>query len=410
MARPGLEVADVFRRYGEAYRQRHDASLSAEQLRVMTAIELCRTAALGGHVEQCDKCRHQRICYNSCRNRHCPKCQSMARAQWLEERQSEILAVPYFHLVFTLPPPIAAIAYQNKQRVYNILFQATSETLRTIAADPRHLGAEIGFFAVLHTWGQNLVHHPHLHVVAAGGGLSFDGTRWISCRPNFFLSVRVLSKLFRALFLKYLERAFDAGELQFFSSLESLRAKSAFLRYLVPVRKTKWVVYAKGPPLDGNGPEDVLRYAARYIHRVAISNNRLLDIDNDKVRFRWKDYRNNNQHKTMELAAEEFILLHVLPEGFRRVRYYGFLANCHRDHKLARCRQLLQCPAPDHTCEQKMDYRDRYEELTGKSLRTCPACQKGHMLVVEVFEPGQQPTATATRDQCSRPPPFTDTS
>jgi len=247
--------------------------------------------------------------------------------------------------------------------------------------------------------------------VVPGGGISVDSTHWISCRPNFFLSVRVLSRLFRALFLKYLEQAFDAGELQFFSSLQSLCTKSAFLRYLVPLRKAEWVVYAKAPPLDGNGPEDVLRYAAKYTHRVAISNSRLLYIDNDKVQFRWKDYRDNKQHKTMELAAQEFIrrfLLHVLPEGFQRIRYYGFLANCHRHQKLALCRELLQSPVPEHTHEEK-DYRDRYEELTGKSLRTCPICRKGCMLVVEVFEPGQQP-ATAARNQHTRPPPFTNTS
>ena len=271
MARSGLEVADVFRRYGEAYRQRHDASLSAAQRRVMTAIELCRTAALGGHIEQCDRCNHQRICYNSCRDRHCPKCQSMARAQWLEDRQSELLDTQYFHVIFTMPQPIAAIAYQNKEKVYNILFKASSETLRTIAADPKHLGAQIGFFAVLHTWGQNLLHHPHLHCVVAGGGLSPDGTSWIAGQANFFLPVRVLGRLFRRLFLEYLEKAFDAGELQFFSSLEPLQARRIFLRYLAPARKTEWVVYAK-PPFAGT--EDVLRYVARYTHRVAISNDR----------------------------------------------------------------------------------------------------------------------------------------
>jgi hypothetical protein len=410
MARSGLEVADVFRRYGEAYRQHHGASLSTEQLRVMKAIELCRTAALGGHIEQCDQCDHQRICYNSCRNRHCTKCQAMARAEWLQERQSELLPLNYFHLVFTVPQSIAALAYQNKQRVYNILFQASSETLRTIAADPKHLGAEIGFFAVLHTWGQNLVHHPHLHFVVAGGGLSFDGTRWISSRPDFFLSVRVLSRLFRGLFLKYLEDAFNAGEFQFFSSLEPLRMKRTFLRYLTPLRKTEWVVYAKAP---FDGPDEVLRYVAKYTHRVAISNNRLLDIDDGKVQFRWKDYRDNNQHKTMKLAAEEFIrrfLLHVLPEGFQRIRYYGFLANCHREQKLALCRQLLQSPAPKPSCDEKKDYRDRYEELTGKSLTACPVCQKGQMFVLEVFEGTERPDGAAVRSQFTRRPPVVDTS
>jgi Putative transposase len=272
------------------------------------------------------------------------------------------------------------------------------------------LGAEIGFFAVLHTWGQNLVHHPHLHIVVAGGGLSFDGTRWISSRPDFFLSVRVLSRLFRGLFLKYLQDAFTAGELQFFSSLEPLRVKRTFLRYLAPLRKTEWVVYTKAP---FDGPDDVLRYVAKYTHRVAISNNRLLDIDDGKVQFRWKDYRDNNQHKTMRLAAEEFIrrfLLHVLPEGFQRIRYYGFLANCHREQKLALCRQLLQTPPPKPSCDEKKDYRDRYEELTGKSLRACPVCQKGQMFVLEVFEGTDRLEGAAVRSQFTRPPPVVDTS
>ena len=300
MARCGPEVADIFRRYGDAYRQRHGASLSTAQRRVMTAIELCRTAALGGHIEKCDHCDHQRICYDSCRNRHCPKCQYLARAEWLENRRSELLWTQYFHVVFTLPEPIAAIAYQNKQHVYNILFRAVSETLRTIAADPKHLGAEIGFFAVLHTWGQNLLHHPHLHCVVPGGGLSADGTRWISCRPDFFFPVRVLGRLFRRLFLKYLEQAFDAGKLQFFSTLEACRERQAFLRYLAPARKSEWVVYAK-PPFAG--PDDVLRYAARYTHRVAISNDRVIDIEDEKAQFRWKDYRDKSKQKTMTLAA-----------------------------------------------------------------------------------------------------------
>jgi putative transposase/transposase-like zinc-binding protein len=398
MARSGPEVADVFRRYGDAYRQSHGASLSTAQRRVMTAIELCRTAALGGHIEQCDRCDHQRICYNSCRDRHCPKCQSMARAQWLEHRQSELLDTRYFHVVFTMPQPIAAIAYQNKENVYNILFKAASETLRTIAADPKHLGAQIGFFAVLHTWGQNLLHHPHLHCVVAGGGLSPDGTRWVACRPDFFLPVRVLARLFRRLFLDYLEKAFEAGELQFFSSLEPLRARQAFLRYLALARKAEWVVYAK-PPFAG--PDDVLRYVARYTHRVAISNDRLLDLDAGKVQFRWRDYRNGSQHKTMVLTAEEFIrrfLLHVLPEGFQRIRYYGFLANRYREQKLALCRQLLHMPPCELSNEPKKDYRDRYEELTGTSLRTCPVCHQGHMVIIEVF------------DGLTTQPPISDTS
>ena len=385
MARAGPEVADIFRRYGATYRATHGASLCTAQRRVMSAIELCRTAALGGHVERCDRCDHQRVCYNSCRDRHCPKCQSLARAQWLEDRQAELLDTQYFHVVFTVPQPVAAIALQNKEVVYNILFRAASETLRTIAADPKHLGAQIGFFAVLHTWGQTLSIHPHLHCVVPGGGISPDGTRWISCRANYLLPVPVLAPLFRRLFLGYLRQAFDAGDLQFFSSLEPLRIRNAFLRHLAPAWKEDWVVYAK-PPFAG--PDDVLKYVARYTHRVAISNDRLLDINDGKVQFRWKDYRDDNRHKTMTLDADEFIrrfLLHVLPDGFQRIRYFGFLANRYRAEKLALCRQLMQMPPPI-TRDVHKDYRDRYEALTGVSLKTCPLCRSGTMVVIETFE------------------------
>ena len=388
MERPPLEVADVFRRYGSAYRQQHAGSLSRGQRRVMSAIELCRTAALGGHLEQCDSCGHQRPAYHSCRNRHCPKCQSLARAKWLQDRQAELLPVEYFHVVFTVPEEIAALAYQNKEVVYGILFHAAAESLRTLAADPQHLGAEIGFLAVLHTWGQNLLHHPHLHCVVPGGGLSPDGQRWIACRPGFFLPVRVLSRLFRRLFLRPLQIAFDRGQLQFFSALERLREPQAFAQYLAPLRKTEWVVYAKAP---FGGPEQVLNYLGRYTHRVALSNNRLLDIDHGKVVFRWKDYRHHDQQKTMTLEAEEFIrrfLLHVLPDGFQRIRHYGFLGHRYRQAQLARCRQLLGVvgtligPAQGQT---QADYRQLYQELTGKSLRQCPVCQRGQMVAIAVL-------------------------
>src|SRR5690349_980443 len=298
MARSGPEIADVFRRYGDAYRERHDATLPTAQRRVMTAIERCRTAALGGHVDQCDECGHLRISYNSCRNRHCPKCQSLARAEWLEDRRAEILDTQYFHVVFTVPEEVATIAFQNKEAVYGILFRTAAETLRTIAADPKHLGAEIGFFAVLHTWGQNLLHHPHLHCVVTGGGLSPDGSRWIACRAGFFLPVKVLSRLFRRLFLEALEKAFDAGELQFFCALEPLRERGAFRRHLAPARQAEWVVYAKAPFA---GPEQVLDYVGRYTHRVALSNDRLLEIGEGTVSFRWKDYRHGSRRKTMTL-------------------------------------------------------------------------------------------------------------
>jgi hypothetical protein len=394
MDRPNLEVADVFRRCGDAYREKHGASMSTGQRRVMSAIEVCRTAALGGHLEQCDECGHRRNCYCSCRNRHCPKCQSLARAEWIEKRQSELLDCQYFHVVFTVPEQIVAIAYQNKELVYGILFRATAETLRTIAADPKHLGAEIGFFAVLHSWGQNLLHHPHLHCVVPGGGISADGSRWISCRPGFFLPVRVLSRLFRRLFLEDLDKAFQSGKLQFFHSLEALQNPQEFARYLAPVRKVEWVVYAK-PPFAG--PQQVLDYVGRYTHRVAISNHRLLDIENGHVQFQWKDYRDNNQPKTMTLDADEFIrrfLLHTLPDGFQRIRYYGLLGNRYRQQNLARCRQLLGMAAPESTIPK--DYRDRYEELTGCSLRRCPVCQHGCMVTIQVLPAHRSPSIQNT--------------
>ena len=398
MDRPRFEVADVFRCYGADYRLHNGASMSNAQHRVMTAIEVCRTAFLGGHLEQCDQCGHQRNAYNSCANRHCPKCQSLARAQWLEDRQSELLNTQYFHVVFTLPQQIATIAYQNKRELYGILFRAAAETLHTIATDPEHLGAEIGFFAVLHTWGQNLLHHPHLHSVVTGGGLSADGTEWISCRDGFFLPVGVLSRLFRRLFLENLLKAFDAGKLQFFSSLESLRDRSSFLDYLAPLREAEWVVYAKRPFA---GPEQVLDYVGRYTHRVAISNNRLLETAEGKVTFRYKDYRHDAQQKTMTLEAEEFIrrfLLHVLPERFQRIRYYGFLANRYREQKLAHCRELLDMPAREPpTLDGAKDYRERYEELTGCSLWQCPVCHKGRMLAIEIL-PRNHSRQTAITD------------
>jgi Putative transposase/Transposase zinc-binding domain len=388
MERPKLEVADIFHRYGEAYREKHGASMSTAQRRVMTAIEVCRTAALGGHLERCDQCGHERNCFNSCRDRHCPKCQSLARAEWIEDRQAELLDCPYFHVVFTVPEQIAAIAYQNKEVVYGILFQITAETLKTIAADPGHLGAEIGFFAVLHSWGQNLMFHPHLHCVVPGGGLSPDGKRWVACKPDFFLPVRVLSCLFRRRFLESLQKAFDSGKLHFFGSLEPLREPSAFARQIARAKSVKWVVYAKRPFA---GPQQVLDYVGRYTHRVAISNNRLADIDGGQVHFQWKDYRDNSEIKTMSLAADEFIrrfLIHVLPAGFQRIRYYGFLGNRYRQQKLALCRRLLgmQTPVqPPATSAAAKDHRDRYEELTGRSLHQCPQCRQGQMVIVELL-------------------------
>ncbi len=388
----GLEVADIFRQLGPAYRRDHAEHLSRAQRRVMHAIERCRTAALGGHVEQCDACGHQRVSFNSCRDRHCPKCQCLTRAQWLEDRRAELLAVEYFHVVFTVPQEIAAVAYQNKAVVYDILFRATAQTLRTIAADHKHLGAEIGFIAVLHTWGQNLMHHPHLHCVVPGGGISADGQRWIACRPGFFLPVRALSRLFRRLFLAELGQAHASGALRFFNELAALHEQQAFARYLAPLARAEWIVYAK-PPFGG--PERVLEYLGRYTHRVAISNSRLVEFTGEEVAFRWTDYRHGSRHKVMRLSADEFVrrfLLHVLPGGFQRIRHYGLLANRTREAKLQRCRELLQMPAPEPAqLDEPEDYRERYLRLTGVSLWDCPHCGRGRMICIETFAPNTPP-------------------
>ena len=338
----GWEVADIVRRHGDAYRRAHEGHLGRTERRVMSAIAACRTAALGGHVEACDDCGATRIAYNSCRNRHCPKCQGLARAQWLAARQAELLPVPYFHVVFTLPPEAATIAFQNKAVVYAILMRTAAETLSTIAGDPQHLGAEIGITAVLHTWGQTLQHHPHVHCVVSGGGPSLDGARWIACRKGFFLPVRVLSRLFRRLFLAELYRAFDAGSLVFCGDLVRQAQPAAFARWLDTLRRLDWVVYAK-PPFGG--PKQVLAYLGRYTHRVAIANSRLLAFDEGTLQFTWKDYRHGGKTKVMALGAFEFIrrfLLHTLPDGFHRIRHYGFLANGTRAERLAQC--LMSAP------------------------------------------------------------------
>lgn len=399
MDRPTPTVADVFRRDGDTYRAHAGPSLSIAHRRVMTAIAQCRTAALGGHVEQCDRCPHTRIWYNSCRNRHCPTCQSLARAAWIDARTADLLDTEYFHVVFTVPQAVADIALQNQAVVYGILFRATAETLRTIAADPKHLGAAIGFFAVLHTWGQTLVHHPHLHCVVPGGGLAPDGTRWIGCRPGFFLPVRVLSRLFRRLFLTALQDAFDAGQLRFAGSRQALADPPRFADQLQLARQTEWVVYAKRPFA---GPRQVLDYVGRYTHRVAIANQRLIDLDDGHVRFRYTDYRAPAAPKTMTLDATAFIrrfLLHVLPPGFHRIRYYGLLGHRHRREHLAQCRHLLGTTAlPEEVghAPNVVDYRDRYEALTGRSLRVCPRCQGGHMRVVECVVGAPSPTRLDT--------------
>jgi hypothetical protein len=379
-------VADVFRHQGEAWRAQNAGHVSAGQLRVMSAIEACRTAALGGHVERCEDCCHIRIAYNSCRNRHCPKCQWRAAAEWLAAREAELLPVAYFHVVFTLPAAIGAIAYQNKSKVYALLFKAAAETLLTIAADRKHLGAEIGVTAVLHTWGQNLDHHPHLHCIVPGGGVSVDGQNWVPCRPGFFLPVRVLSRLFRRLFIQGLQAAHQAGELSFFSDLVSLEDRGAFDRYLAPLRRSEWVVYAKRPFA---GPSQVLTYLARYTHRVAIGNSRLVSLADGAVAFRWKDYRQAGEAKVMTLAAGEFIrrfLMHTLPDGFHRIRYYGLFANGHRADKLAHCRRLLEVPPAPPT--KNTEPEDGSAPASADEVRACPCCG-GRMLLVETFEATQ---------------------
>ncbi len=395
MARQALEVADIFRAHGPAFRRARAGHLSLAQLKVMSAIERCRTAALGGHVAACRDCGHSHIAYNSCRNRHCPKCQGAQARDWLAARQDELLDVEYYHLVFTLPAQIADIAYQNKAVIYGILLKAAAETTMTIAADPKHLGARIGLTSVLHTWGSALSHHPHVHMIVPGGGISPDDEQWISCRPGFFLSVRVLSRLFRRLFLEKLVAAHQAGRLHFFSASARLEDRHAFATYLAPLRKIDWVVYAKRPFA---GPEAVLAYLSRYTHRVAISNSRLISCDDQGVSFKYKDYRREGQErqKLMTLATDEFIrrfLLHVLPPGFHRIRYYGLFANGGRAANLALARQLLAMPrkflAPESGSDDSGSGDDAEPPVPA---RTCPHCG-GAMVIVERFEAGSQPRA-----------------
>ena len=403
MARAALEVADIFRGHGAAWRRANAGHLSLGQLKVMSAIEQCRTAALGGHVAACERCDHVQIAYNSCRNRHCPKCQASAAEAWLAARRADLLPVPYFHVVFTLPAAIADIAWQNKAVVYDLLFRTAAETLVTIAADPKHLGARIGLTAVLHTWGSALTHHPHVHVIVPGGGLAPDGDRWVSCRPEFFLAVRVLSALFRRLMLAALGEAHRDGRLAFFGRLAPLAEAGAFAAHLAPLKKTKWFVYAKRPFA---GPEAVLTYLSRYTHRVAISNRRLLACDDEGVRFRWKDYRADGlrRWKTMTLPVAEFIrrfLIHVLPVGFHRIRHYGFLANGQRRTDVARARALLAAK-PEAPKDQALPANGSGEataeaaDASPPKAYRCPCCG-GAMIVIETFRrgdgPGSRPAA-----------------
>ena len=373
----------MLRRHGDAFRVAHAGHLSRSQLRVMSAIEVCRTAALGGHVERCADCGHERIAFNSCRNRHCPKCLGAAAHAWLEARCADLLPVEYFHVVFTLPVPVSAIAYHNKAVVYALLFEAASETLRTIAADQRHLGAEIGAIMVLHTWGQTLIHHPHVHCIVPGGGLAPEGDRWIACRPGFFLPVRVLSRLYRRLFLEKLVAAHHADKLRFSGDLAHLADAPTFEAALAPLRNIEWIVYAKRPFA---GPEQVLAYLARYTHRVAISNHRLTAVEEGRVTFTWRDYREDGRTKPMTLAADEFIrrfLLHVLPDGFQRIRHYGFLANGHRRAKLALIRKLLPAAAVEAKDMMRPSGQEQ-SDAEPKQPPPCPCCG-GRMVLIETL-------------------------
>lgn len=382
MSRPLLEVADILRRHAPDY----PYSLSREQARVLAALQVCRTAHLGGHLERCDGCGHERNAYNSCRDRHCPKCQSLAKARWVAKETADLLPVPYFHLVFTMPGQLVDLTQQNQRILYDILFAAGAEALMTIAADRKHLGAEIGFLAVLHTWGQNLQAHPHIHCIVPGGGLSPDGQSWVGSRENFFLSVKVLSRLYRGLFVSRLRAAYESGELEFHGQIAELAKPKTFDRLLRKLSDIEWVVYAKRP---FGGPEQVVSYLGRYTHRVAISNHRLVSNEDGKVSFRWKDYRqakngSENAHSTMELDAHEFIrrfLLHVLPRGFVRIRRFGLLANRRRGTKLARCRELLGVAGTGP--EAVLDWQALYEKLTGRSITSCRECQHGEMAKIE---------------------------
>jgi predicted Zn-ribbon and HTH transcriptional regulator len=391
LPRARLEVADIFRKHGPAWRRANAGHVGLNQLKAMSAIEACRTEALGGHVAACTKCGHQHVAYNSCKNRHCPKCQGPAARDWMAARAEDLLPVEYFHLVFTLPAEIAPIAYWNKKAVYGLLFKASAKTVMTIAADPKRLGARAGMTSVLHTWGSALTHHPHIHMIVPGGGLSPDGMNWVSCRPGFFLHVRVLSRLFRRLFLEGLTALHRAGQLAFFGKLRGLAKAQAFARHLAPLRKAEWVVYAK-PPFGG--PEAVLAYLGRYTHRVAISNQRLISADADTVTFRWKDYRikRGDRMKIMRLASSEFIrrfLMHVLPEGFHRIRHYGLLASANRKVNIAKIRNLF---GAEPLAQSEPPDADAVPPLTLRE--PCPDCG-GAMRIVETFRRGERPLTRA---------------
>jgi len=381
-----LEVADIFRAFGPAYREAH--KLPLRHLRAMRAIEICRTAELGGHLDQCDHCGTVRISYNSCRNRHCPKCQCLEKERWLEAREKDLLSTPYFHVVFTLPEGLRPLALRNQKVLYSLLFKAVSETLTELARDSNHLGAEIGFMAILHTWSQTLIDHPHLHCLVTGGGLSLDGSRWLRSKKGFFLPVKVLSCLFRGKFLDGLKRVHEAGELRFPGQIEELKEASAFKRLLTNLYRQEWVVYCK-PPLKR--PEKVMDYLGRYTHRVALSNDRLVKLEGNEVTFRWRDSADNDKIKLLTLEAFEFIrrfLLHVLPEQFVKIRYYGILSHRNRKGKLLRCKRLLGMLIPEQSKQVlKETWQDLLTRITGIDLRICPYCGKGKMIQRETLPP-----------------------
>jgi hypothetical protein len=383
MTRASVEVADIFCKYGHAYRVFHRMPLN--HIRTMRAIERCRTAELGGHVDECNCCGRIRISYNSCRNRHCPKCQFLKKEKWLEERKEDLLPVPYFHVVFTIPAILKPIALRNKRVLYNILFRCVSETLFELAADPKHLGGQIGFISILHTWGQNLMDHPHIHCIVTGGGLSRDATRWLSCRKRFFIPVKVLSRLFRGKVLFYLKKSREKGELKFPGTIAKLQDQFAAL--LADLYQMEWVVYSKPPFKDA---EMLIDYLGRYTHRIAIGNHRILKMQDGHVFFLWRDYADGNKKKIMKLEASEFIrrfLLHVLPEKFVKVRYYGLLANRKSDTMLSRCRRLLACSSKPKNGSPSETWQEFLLRTCGLDLLTCPYCKKGRMIKKEVLLP-----------------------
>ncbi len=404
-ARPLLEVADILRGHANGFFSVRRESMSSHKRRVATRIETCRTPRLGGHKHSCNECDHAEISYNSCRDRHCPKCQGTASNAWLNARQADLLPVEYFHVVFTVPTGIAEIALQNKRAMYGILMRTTMETLKQIAADPKHLGAQIGALAILHTWGQSMMHHPHVHCVVPGGGLSSEGDKWISCRPGFFLPVKVLSEVFRGKFINMTRQAFANGELSFYGDLEQLNDAKAFASHLAKTYATNWVVYAK-PPFGG--PDQVLKYLARYSHRVAISNHRLVSMDKGRVKFRWKNYAKGNRHRTMELDAHEFIrrfLTHVFPKGFMRIRHCGFLANACRAKQIPRCRELLDCATPNTIDDGKGESSLLVEEKT----RHCPSCKTGKLIRQLLPVAPVLPCDLANRPKAKPPPSLINT-